>query len=181
MRDFDSAFPIADAEIMEATSITLLQSAKSGSSEAWRRIDAIYRPFLRDWYRFRRIPEHFAEDLTQQVMLVLLREIPKFEHSGRAGAFRLWLRRTAVFEEKTFWKRRCNGEKASGGSEFQNTIEQLEDENNDLALHWDKQHDRFVLRRLHCLTEIGDLPYGHIISPALHNPGGAELGEDTAT
>lgn len=130
------------------TSLTLLESVKAGSSEAWERLDAIYRPFLRKWFRHRSIPDDVADDLTQQVLLIFARALANFEHSGRTGAFRNWLRRTAIFEEKAFWRKRSTREDSVGGTEFHAVLEELEDQDNALARYWDQQHDRFVLQRL---------------------------------
>ena len=33
-----------------------------------------------------------VDDLVQEVLAVVLRELPQFEHNGRTGAFRRWLR-----------------------------------------------------------------------------------------
>ena len=37
-----------------------------------------------------------ADDLTQQVLTVVVRKLPAFRHSGRPGAFRAWLRAITV-------------------------------------------------------------------------------------
>lgn len=132
----------------EKTSLTLLESVKAGSHEAWERMDAIYRPFLRGWFRYRAIPVDLADDLTQQVLLVFSRELQNFEHSGRTGALRSWLRQAAVFQEKAYWRKRSTRENAVGGTDFHTQLEELEDQDHRLAEYWDQQHDRFVLQKL---------------------------------
>lgn len=53
---------------------------------------AIYRPFIYGWLRRHSASHQDAEDLTQEVLTILVRELPGFSHSGRVGAFRRWLR-----------------------------------------------------------------------------------------
>jgi RNA polymerase sigma-70 factor (ECF subfamily) len=129
------------------TSLTLLQNAQTGSSDAWTRLDAIYRPYIRGWFRYRSVPEDDAEDLTQQVLLVLSRELPTFKHTGRTGAFRRWLKCTAIFEEKVFWRKRSAREKSAGGSDFQMQARQIKDD-DELNQYWDEEHDRYVLQKI---------------------------------
>ena len=130
------------------TSLTLLESIKANAPDAWTRLDGLYRPFLRGWFRHRSIPDDIAEDITQQVMLVVFRELPNFDHSGRTGALRKWLTRVATFEEKAYWRKRSRHENSVGGSEFHQAVGQLEDSESDLSRYWDEQHDQFVLQKL---------------------------------
>jgi DNA-directed RNA polymerase specialized sigma24 family protein len=46
------------------------------------------------------LPRSDADDLAQEVMLVIVREMPHFEHSGRKGAFRNWLRMITVHRRR---------------------------------------------------------------------------------
>ena len=49
----------------------------------WRRLDDIYRPLLRRWlHRDPRLAEE-AEDVVQEVMLVLVRELPRLLAKSR--------------------------------------------------------------------------------------------------
>lgn len=73
---------------MDATRLTLLQLAGGGEAEAWTELDRLYRPFVHGWFRAHRVPAADADDLTQDVLSALFRELPAFEHSGREGAFR---------------------------------------------------------------------------------------------
>lgn len=132
----------------ENTSLSLLEGAKAGSHESWERLDGIYRPFLRRWFRYRSIQDDIADDLTQQVLLAFSRELPNFEHSGRTGSLRSWLRQAAIFKEKGYWRNQQSREDAVGGTGFHVLLEELEDDDSTLAQYWDQQHDRFVLQKL---------------------------------
>src|SRR5205814_4317242 len=76
---------------MDSTSHTLLQQARAGSQRAWARLDALYRPFLRGWLRAHGFAHAEADDLTQDVLLTVVRDLGGFAHPGATGAFRGWL------------------------------------------------------------------------------------------
>jgi RNA polymerase sigma-70 factor (ECF subfamily) len=71
------------------TSLSLLErlrTAAAGASD-WQRLHDLYLPLIRSWLR--RVPGvgDEADDLAQEVLVVLVRELPSFER-GRVGAFR---------------------------------------------------------------------------------------------
>src|SRR6185503_7832779 len=66
----------AAEEIME-TSVSLLERLRSSPDEAtWRRLDDLYRPLILRWLRRDPKVGAEAEDIVQEVMQVLLRELP---------------------------------------------------------------------------------------------------------
>jgi RNA polymerase sigma factor (sigma-70 family) len=134
---------------MESTSRSLLLRAQSGQDPAaWERLVAIYRPFIYGWLRRHSASHQDAEDLTQEVLTILVRELPDFSHSGRIGAFRGWLRTTAANRMRSFWRAgRCRPV-ASGKTEFLVMVHQIEDDNSDMSKLWDQQHDQHVLARI---------------------------------
>jgi RNA polymerase sigma-70 factor, ECF subfamily len=132
---------------MDATSHTLLQQIQANSAEAWPRLDQLYRPFLYGWFRRQGLPHAEAEDLCQEVLLVVARELPGFDHSGRAGAFRHWLRAIALHQAQSYWRSRRRHARAAGGSDAQDVLERWP-EGADGADQWDRDHDRHVLQHL---------------------------------
>ena len=67
-------------KFMQTTSISLLNQLRAGSNnEAWQTFDALYRPWLRGWLTQRLMQSADAEDVLQNVMSVLLRELPEFK------------------------------------------------------------------------------------------------------
>lgn len=133
---------------MDSTRLTLLQQARGGDEAAWRRLVAIYQPLIFAWLAGRGVEPQDAEDLAQDVMATVVRKLPEFEHAGRAGSFRAWLRTLAVNRTHKFWQAgRCRVA-AAGGEEFLDYLHRLEDPASDLAAAWDAEHDRHVYRRL---------------------------------
>jgi RNA polymerase sigma-70 factor (ECF subfamily) len=139
---------------MIATSLSLLDRLKAGGASAdWRRLAAIYRPWIVGWGCRQGLTETDAEDLAQDVFVVVLRELAFFRHNQRAGAFRNWLRAiTAHRLQEAVRSRRYRPRPESddnGGEQFT----QLQDSDSELSRLWDDEHDRYVIGRLLALIE----------------------------
>jgi RNA polymerase sigma-70 factor (ECF subfamily) len=67
--------------------------------------------------------------------------LPAFEHNGRAGAFRAWLRGITVNLLREFWRDRPVAAAES-------VLAQLSDPATGLSQLWNAQHDRHVLHGL---------------------------------
>lgn len=130
---------------MDATSLSLLQRVQSDTgSEEWQRLLNLYQPLISGWLRQRSTPAHDADDLTQEVLAVVVRELPRFSHSGQTGAFRAWLRAITANRLRAYWR----SGKGKHNMDVQNLADQLEDPNSELSQQWDRQHDLHVLRKL---------------------------------
>jgi RNA polymerase sigma-70 factor (ECF subfamily) len=139
---------------MSATSISLLQRLREHPDEQdWQRLVVVYRPFLLAFLRSQSFSVTDAEDLTQEVLAVVIREMPKFQHNQRVGAFRSWLRMIAVHRLRDFCRARQNRPMGSGDSDMLNRLQQLEDPNSALSGQWNREHDRHVVAQL--LESIG--------------------------
>jgi RNA polymerase sigma factor (sigma-70 family) len=140
--------------IMPDTSISLLERLRLRPDDAsWQRLVELYTPLIRDWLRRYDLEGADADDLTQEVMQVLVREMPNFRHDLRPGAFRRWLRNVTVNRLRVFWRGRRARPVAAGGSDFGLVLDQLEDPSSGLSRLWDEEHDRHVARRLLELIE----------------------------
>src|SRR5260370_42262545 len=74
------------------TAVGLLDRLRDGADPAaWQRLDDLYRPLIHRWILRDAGLRNDAEDVVQDVMSVLIRELPQF-HRERTGSFRLWLR-----------------------------------------------------------------------------------------
>jgi RNA polymerase sigma-70 factor (ECF subfamily) len=138
---------------MESTSRSLLFRARQGHEPAWQRIVSLYRPLIHGYLLRQGVRPQEADDLTQDVLAVLVRELPRFEHGGRTGAFRSWLRQITVNRAREFWRAGKCRAAAVGGSDFLQQVEQLADDDSVLTRTWDEEHDRHVLRHLLSLME----------------------------
>jgi RNA polymerase sigma-70 factor (ECF subfamily) len=130
------------------TSASLLERLRlSPDEEAWQRLDDIYRPLIRRWLRRDPTLGEEAEDIVQDVMGVLVRELPAFQRR-QTGSFRRWLRTITAHRLAAFYRSRKNRPLALGAPAEESPLEQLADPNSELSRLWDGEHDRHVLRRL---------------------------------
>lgn len=130
---------------MQSTPLSLLERLRHESDQdSWSDFVALYTPLIRRWVD-RGVPSTAdAEDLTQEVLMVIVRELPTFEHSRRPGAFRSWVRTITAHRLKTYWRNRLTGKDPASLLE----AEQLEDPSSNLTLQWDRDHDHHVARQL---------------------------------
>src|SRR5262249_11016049 len=77
---------------MNKTRQSLLFRAQSGEADAWKDLTDLYRPLIIGWLNRQGVPAVDLEDLSQDVLLRVVKHLPAFEHSGNKGAFRSWLR-----------------------------------------------------------------------------------------
>jgi RNA polymerase sigma-70 factor (ECF subfamily) len=138
---------------MSATSISLLDRLRrEPSGTSWTRFVDLYGPLLLRWLRHHGARPQDADDLVQEVLSVVVRELPAFQHNQRPGAFRAWLRTILVNRLRAFWRARQSQPVAAGGGAGPE-LEELEDRADELSRLWDQEHDRHVLRRLMELVE----------------------------
>ena len=133
---------------MDQTRLSLLHRVQSGSDDAWQHFVRLYVPLIRGWFLRNGVDHHDAEELSQDVMTIVIRKIGDFTHSGRTGAFRNWLRVITVNRAREFWRSTTNRPTARGGNTFMEVVEQLGDENSIMAKSWDEEHDQYLLRQL---------------------------------
>ncbi len=132
------------------TPVSLLErlGLEPNDAAVWDRLFQLYRPLLERWLdRFALQPAD-RDDLVQDVLLVLVRELPKFQHSGRQGAFRKWLRLIAVHRCRDRLRAGRLRPITLGEAEFARVLEGLEEPDSELARRWDEEHNRHVARRL---------------------------------
>jgi RNA polymerase sigma-70 factor (ECF subfamily) len=133
---------------MQPTSVSLLDRLKSARPDGsdWGRLQDIYRPLVLGWLG--RVPGlgGEAEDLAQEVLVVLVREVPRFDRQ-REGSFRTWLRQVAVNQVRT-WRKQRKRRPLVGLDPTDGFLDRLADPAGDLAREWDRDHDRHVTQKL---------------------------------
>lgn len=138
---------------MDETRQSLLLRAQTGETDAWQDLTDLYRPLIRSWLQRQGVPTSDREDLGQEVLLSVVKQLPSFEHSGHRGAFRSWLRTIVCRRAADYWRAHGSSAAASGGSGARAALELLADPGSDLNRLWDEEHDHYVLRRLLDLVE----------------------------
>jgi RNA polymerase sigma-70 factor (ECF subfamily) len=127
------------------TSASLLDQLRDrGDAEAWRRLTVLYTPLLRFWLDAAHLQTADVDDLTQRVLEVVVRKLPQFQHNGRPGAFRTWLRFISVNVLREFARSRAAAECSSKSA----LLDEFEDPQGNLNHRWDEEHNRHVLAGL---------------------------------
>jgi RNA polymerase sigma-70 factor (ECF subfamily) len=139
---------------MMETSLSLLDRLRTAPDEAsWQRLDDLYRPWLRRWLLGRdpTLREE-ADDLVQEVLSVLVREVSHFRHD-RPGSFRRWLLQVTVHRLQAFWRSRRRRSLPHGAPPADDLLAQVADPASELSRRWDRDHDQHVVQRLLELIE----------------------------
>lgn len=152
-RDVRDCWPNA---MTHNTSLSLLERLRVEAAEPsdWRRFLGLYEPLLRSWLRRKEVLASDADDIVQNVLAVVVRRLEDFEHNGRIGAFRTWLRTITFNCLKEHWRSLKANPAGVGGSDIRTLITELEDPESQLSQIWNEEHDRHVMRKL--LEELRD-------------------------
>jgi RNA polymerase sigma-70 factor (ECF subfamily) len=126
------------------TSASLLERlAGKPTDDDWRRLDDLYRPLLRAWMARAGVVASDVDDLVQDVLLVVFREIAGFAWRGQ-GAFRAWLRTILAHRVRDYFRGQKYRPTATGGSDFLRRLDELESPDSAVSRLWDREHDERV-------------------------------------
>jgi len=107
---------------IETRESLLIRLGDSSSNEAWREFSLIYRPMILRLARRCGLQSQDAEDVTQQVMVSVMKVIGNWQKDAKRGRFRGWLTavtKNAVRNAIT----RAPRDRASGDSELRHMLE----------------------------------------------------------
>src|ERR1700722_11422644 len=82
----------------------LAQLRNSTDSNSWQKFTTLYSPLLFGWLRRHALQAQDAEDIVQEVLAVVVKELPQFQHNRQHGAFRCWLRTILANRLKIHWR-----------------------------------------------------------------------------
>jgi RNA polymerase sigma-70 factor (ECF subfamily) len=135
------------------TSLSFLDRLKVADANAsdWGRLREIYLPLITRWVR--RVPGLGSEidDLAQEVLVVLVRELPRFERR-REGSFRAWLRQITANKVRTV-RKQLKRKPMAGIDLTDGFLDRLCDSSSELAKKWDLEHDRHVFQKLLAMVQ----------------------------
>ena len=96
------------------TSVSLLRRLqKPDEPAAWERFVELYTPMIRAWIRRQGLRDSDTDDLTQDVITLLVQKLPEFQYSPEKS-FRAWLKTVAVNKTRDFYRRRATRNEAGG-------------------------------------------------------------------
>ena len=138
---------------MNETRQSLLLRARAGETNAWKDLTDLYRPLIIGWLNRHGVPAADLEDLSQEVLLSVVKHLPGFQHSGQRGAFRAWLGTILRSRTVDYWRAADEGARARGGSGAAAALQEIADPDSELNRRWDEEHDRYVIQCLLDLVE----------------------------
>lgn len=128
---------------MRATRISLLERLKMDGNEAeWEDFVSTYRVLLESWLNRAGVAPHDRDDIVQDVFTTVLKELPHFEHNGRVGAFRRWLRNVMANRLRRMWTNRA---KLGHRRSLESLAEELADDQSELSRSWDQENEAHLL------------------------------------
>ena len=141
-------------DIPVETSVTLLVRLRDDPADqvAWQRFDDLYRPLIRGWLLRDAGLQGNVDDVVQDVMMFLIRELPGFQRR-RNGSFRCWLREVTMRRLQAFCRHRARQTRGHGGPLDESPLHDLNQPSSELSRLDDQEHNRYVLRRLLTLIE----------------------------
>ena len=92
-------------------------------------------------------------DLTQDVLLAAAKDISVFEHNGRQGAFRAWLRTVTLNRCRRHWNTIQRTVTKVNDSSVEKELLEFADPKSELTDIWNAEHDAFVLKGLFEMLE----------------------------
>jgi RNA polymerase sigma-70 factor (ECF subfamily) len=139
---------------MTSTPISLLDRLKKAPADSpdWSRFQDIYLPLIKAWLARIAGTRDERDDLAQEVMVVLVRELHVFRTQGK-GSFRAWLRQITVNQSRAYFKKRRKRPLVGLSKDEDQFLSQLEDPNSELSREWDQDHDRHVSQKLLLLVK----------------------------
>lgn len=124
-----------------STSSTLLQRAQQlGDQEAWKRLVDLYTPLLYSWTRRIGLKGDDARDVVQDVLVVLVKELPQFQYDPARGAFRSWLKTITRNRCREKFRDRLQAEPISDFARVFSEVDALDD-------FWEREYQQLLIQR----------------------------------
>jgi RNA polymerase sigma-70 factor (ECF subfamily) len=109
-----------------STSPSLIEQARHGDAEAWRRLCEIYSPLVYGWVRKAGLQPDDAADVVQEVFRIVANSIERFRHDRPQDSFRGWLLTITRNEVRGWLRRRAKlVDVAEGGSTALGRMQQV--------------------------------------------------------
>lgn len=117
--------------MIPSTHLSLLRCLTESErrNQAWTEFENRYRTVIRTWCLHRGLPPEDADDLTQDILLKLLEQLPHYRQDPTKGRFRSWLKAVVNNAITDAWRReRHRAERRGvGGTAFLRRLAELQD------------------------------------------------------
>jgi RNA polymerase sigma factor (sigma-70 family) len=106
---------------------------------SWREFVGLYAPLVHSYFTRRGMQPADADDITQETLRIVAREMPRFEYDPARGQFRGWLRTVARTQLAKFFARADRQRLADGSSAAWREAEAHADDTAD-AQKWEHEY-----------------------------------------
>jgi RNA polymerase sigma factor (sigma-70 family) len=127
---------------MKPTNRRLLERLQSGETDGWSEFTKLYYPFIvGQLKRLILIQDADADDIAQNIFLVLHARIPGFRHQG-IGTFRAFLKEIARRQALSWINRKRPKQLPQGfdGSQVKNNLNRWVESGSKLSLEFERHH-----------------------------------------
>jgi RNA polymerase sigma-70 factor (ECF subfamily) len=129
---------------MLSTSVTLLERVRQRDDQpAWERFVALYTPLLYRWAQRTGLNDHDATDLAQDVLVLLMKELPDFKYDAAKRNFRGWLKTVTINKCRELQRRRVIKLGAAGEQDALQAVAVAD----DLEQFWDAEYRQHLVRK----------------------------------
>lgn len=136
---------------MASTSHSLLEQLKQGPEGlAWQRWHALYEPLIHAWMSKHRLIPTDRDDITQNVLIVVVQKLPSFQHNQQTGAFRKWLKSITINCLRDYWKKLDKHPQQESATR---SLDEWADDHSAMSQDWDTEHDRHLVHKLMAMLE----------------------------
>ena len=126
------------------TRLSLIVRLKSEQNEiAWRDFVGVYEGFLSQIARRQGVPERHVADVTQQILMAIVRSIEGWKDDGNPASFRRWLSTVSRNVVIRFMTRERRQPGAVGGSDLVALLQNVEDKPSEFEMQR-YQHELIV-------------------------------------
>jgi RNA polymerase sigma-70 factor (ECF subfamily) len=131
---------------MASTSHSLLEQLQAGPQGlAWERFHSIYEPLIHNWLRSHHLLASDRDDVTQNVLTIVVQKLPGFQHNLQTGAFRKWLRSISINCLRDYWKKQKTHPKQAAADQVLN---EWADDQSEISQRWDAEYNQNLIRKL---------------------------------
>jgi len=114
-----------------SVSSSVLERAKLGDQDAFRKITQLYAGLVYYWIRDVELSPEHAEDVSQQVFMAVIQNLKKFQRTKPADSFRAWIRIITRSKIADHFRKNTGVEIALGGDKSLNEVAAEEDEDDE--------------------------------------------------
>ena len=125
---------------------SLLYRAQNHEDAAWNRVNQLFGPIINGWIRKSGIPDVDADDISQQVLQQVFRNIGSFTRENPSDTFTGWVWTITKFKILDHFERQKKDLRAAGGTVANQMLQQWSNERLDTVVY-DEESSTVTLTR----------------------------------